>query len=184
MAWYGRPRRAPELIAYCRLRGGRLLSLFLPPGPGRAAEHTWPRQDHRGRGGCQGRHSAPSGVHAEQVTGAYLRRCEPTAQRQRPSRRQAPFRIDDGAHRRRQMRAFSWQGRDDSHAGWPTAWWSNPRHRATAGEGLTAADLRAVRRGRPARAGAAAIGTELTICPNSEPCCASFFAWAVGPSSL
>jgi hypothetical protein len=39
MAWYGRPRRAPELIAYRRLREGRLLSLFLPRRPGRAAEH-------------------------------------------------------------------------------------------------------------------------------------------------
>jgi hypothetical protein len=39
MAWYGRPRRAPELIAYRRLREGRILSLFLLRRPGRAAEH-------------------------------------------------------------------------------------------------------------------------------------------------
>ncbi len=30
------------------------------------------------------------GVHAEQGIGAHFRRCEPAAQRQRPSRRQAP----------------------------------------------------------------------------------------------
>ena len=30
MAWYDRPRRAQEFIAYRRLREGRILSLFLP----------------------------------------------------------------------------------------------------------------------------------------------------------